>query len=78
MLRDKGFDVDTPEFAMTVFSVDKESLSVNGKPFEAHAIEYSGASPAGALRDDLWWSPGTDTWDVKPGTTTTWTSQVRS
>lgn len=46
-LRDKGFDVDTPEFAMTVFSVDKESLSVNGKPFEAHAIEYSGASPAG-------------------------------
>jgi len=45
-LRDKGFDVKTPEFTMGLFSVAKESLSVNGKPFEAHAIEYSGASPA--------------------------------
>ncbi|WP_333891159.1 M28 family peptidase [Mycolicibacterium gadium] len=45
-LRDKGFDVDTPEFTMGIFSVYEESLSVNGKPFEAHTIEYSGASPA--------------------------------
>jgi len=45
-LRDKGFDVETPEFSMPLFSVGKESLSVNGQPFEAHAIEYSGASPA--------------------------------
>jgi Zn-dependent M28 family amino/carboxypeptidase len=45
-LRDRGFDVQTPEFTMAVFSVDKESLSVNGRPVEAHAIGFSGASPA--------------------------------
>ena len=45
-LRDKGFDVQTPEFAMTLFSVGKESLSVNGQPVEAHVIDFSGASPA--------------------------------
>lgn len=45
-LRDKGFDVETPEFSMSMFSVGKESLSVNGKPFEARAIDFSGASPA--------------------------------
>ena len=46
MLRDKGFDVTTPEFTMGIFTVDKESLSVNGQPVEAHAIGFSGASPA--------------------------------
>lgn len=45
-LRDKGFDVDTPEFTMEIFSVGKASLSVDGQPSEAHVIEYSGASPA--------------------------------
>ena len=45
-LRDKGFDVQTPEFTMPIFSVGKESLSVNGKPVEAHVIDFSGASPA--------------------------------
>jgi Zn-dependent M28 family amino/carboxypeptidase len=45
-LRDKGFDVQTPEFTMGMFSVGKESLSVNGRPVEAHIIGYSGASPA--------------------------------
>ena len=46
LLRDKGFDVETPEFTMGVFTVDKEQLSVNGKPVEAHVIDFSGASPA--------------------------------
>lgn len=45
-LRDKGFDVETPEFEMTIFSVGKQSLSVNGRPFEAPAIDFSGGSPA--------------------------------
>jgi Zn-dependent M28 family amino/carboxypeptidase len=45
-LRDKGFDVQTPEFEMAIFSVGKQSLSVNGKPVEAHVIDFSGASPA--------------------------------
>ncbi len=45
-LRDKGFDVDTPEFAMALFSVGEESLSLNGQPVEAHVIDFSGPSPA--------------------------------
>ncbi|WP_137144217.1 M28 family peptidase [Mycolicibacterium sp. CR10] len=45
-LRDKGFDVETPEFTMGLFNVGNESLSVNGKPVEAHVIDFSGASPA--------------------------------
>lgn len=44
-LRDKGFDVETPEFTMGVFTVGKESLSVNGQPVEAHVIDFSGPSP---------------------------------
>ena len=31
---------------MGMFTVDKESLNVNGQPVEAHAIAFSGASPA--------------------------------
>lgn len=44
-LRDKGFDVETPEFTMGMFSVGKEQLTVNGEPVEAHVIDFSGASP---------------------------------
>ena len=58
-LRDKGFDVQTPEFTMGLFSVGKESLSVNGKPVEAHVIDFSGASPAMGATGRLSWSPGT-------------------
>jgi len=45
-LRDKGFDVETPEFTMEVFTVRDEALTVNGKPFEAHVVDYSGATTA--------------------------------
>lgn len=45
ILRDKGFDVQTPEFTMGVFTVGRETLAVNGTPIEAHAIDFSGASP---------------------------------
>jgi Zn-dependent M28 family amino/carboxypeptidase len=45
-LRDKGFDVQTPEFTMPIFSVGKESLSINGKPVETQVIDFSGASAA--------------------------------
>jgi hypothetical protein len=54
-LRDKGFDVATPEFTMGLFTVGKESLSVNGQPVEAHVNGFSGASPAeGPLADYAW------------------------
>ena len=46
LLRDKGFDVETPEFTMGVFNVADEQLNINGTPVEAHVIDFSGASPA--------------------------------
>ena len=45
-LRDKGFDVETPEFTMEVFSVRNEQLTVGGQPVEAHVVDYSDATPA--------------------------------
>ena len=47
-LEDKGFDVQTPEFNLGIFHVDAESLTVDGTPVPAQAVEYSGAtSPEG-------------------------------
>ena len=60
VLRDKGFDVETPEFTMGVFTVGKEQLSVNGKPVEAHVIDFSGASPAQGATGRLVAAPADD------------------
>ncbi|WP_445166771.1 M28 family peptidase [Mycolicibacterium sp. Dal123E01] len=57
-LRDKGFDVQTPEFTMGIFTVSKQSLSLNGQPVEAHAIGFSGASPAAGVTGRLVAVPG--------------------
>ena len=65
LLRDKGFDVQTPEFTMGVFTVGKEQLSVNGKPVEAHVIDFSGASPAQGATGRLVAAPA----DEDPGCT---------
>ena len=45
-LRDKGFDVTTPEFDLEVFRLTSESLTVAGKPVEASAVSYTKPSPA--------------------------------
>ena len=52
-LRRKGFDVTTPEFTMGVFEVQRESLRVRDRPVEAHAVDFSGNSPAGGVTGPL-------------------------
>jgi Zn-dependent M28 family amino/carboxypeptidase len=63
ILRDKGFDVQTPEFTMGVFTVGREQLSIDGKPVEAHVIDFSGASPAQGVTGRLVAAPA----DEDPG-----------
>jgi Zn-dependent M28 family amino/carboxypeptidase len=47
-LRDKGFDVQTPEFEFRHFEPGPLTLTVKGAPVEAKAMEYSiGTGPAG-------------------------------
>jgi Zn-dependent M28 family amino/carboxypeptidase len=60
-LKDKGFDVQTPDFEMGVFSVGAESLTVNGAPVAATAIDYSGAAPAPGVTGPLVVIPSDDT-----------------
>jgi Zn-dependent M28 family amino/carboxypeptidase len=57
----RGFDIQTPEFEMGVFHVDSEALSVNGAPLAAHAVEYSGASPAAGVTGPVVVAPDDDT-----------------
>ncbi len=44
-LRDKGFDVQTPQFEARVFHADPGSVTVADKKFEARALEFSLATP---------------------------------
>jgi Zn-dependent M28 family amino/carboxypeptidase len=44
-LRDKGFDVQTPQFEARVFHSDPGSVTVADKKFEARALEFSLATP---------------------------------
>ena len=47
-LRDKGFDVQTPEFEFPFFHGEKPSLTVGGQTVEADVMEYSkGTGPQG-------------------------------
>jgi Zn-dependent M28 family amino/carboxypeptidase len=44
-LRDKGFDVQTPEFQVTVFESEPGAVSMAGRDFTANALEYSQGTP---------------------------------
>ncbi len=44
-LRDKGFDVQTPQFEARIFHADPGSVTVADKKFEARALEFSLATP---------------------------------
>jgi Zn-dependent M28 family amino/carboxypeptidase len=44
-LRDKGFEVQTPQFDARVFHSDPGSVTVADKKFEARALEFSPATP---------------------------------
>ncbi len=59
-LRDKGFDVQTPEFDARVFHSDPGSVSVDGQTFEAHALEFSLATPLDGMRGPLVPAPQED------------------
>jgi Zn-dependent M28 family amino/carboxypeptidase len=41
LLRNKGFDVQTPGFQTRVFETEKPELTVGGTPIDARALEYS-------------------------------------
>src|SRR5271163_4917749 len=59
-LRAKGFDVQTPEFSARVFHADKPSVTVNGKTVDAHALDYSLATPSAGLTGPLVAAPARD------------------
>lgn len=47
-LRDKGFDVDTPEFEVRIPWADEPAVTVAGEPVEARPMEYTiSTEPAG-------------------------------
>ena len=45
VLRDKGFDVQTPEFEVRVFSAEKPVLTVADQRIEANVLKYSLGTP---------------------------------
>jgi Zn-dependent M28 family amino/carboxypeptidase len=53
VLRDSGFDVQTPEFSAKVFHAEKGSLTVGGKTLEARALDYSLPTPAEGVTGPL-------------------------
>ncbi|WP_137724047.1 M20/M25/M40 family metallo-hydrolase [Prescottella subtropica] len=48
-LEDAGFDVDTPEFAVDVFTVQAETLRVGGRDVPTTTLGYSPSTPPGGL-----------------------------
>ncbi|WP_343601212.1 M28 family metallopeptidase [Mycobacterium sp.] len=59
-LRDKGFDVQTPEFDARVFHADTGSVTVSGTTYEAYALEFSPATPPDGLSGPLVAAPADD------------------
>jgi Zn-dependent M28 family amino/carboxypeptidase len=52
-LRDKGFDVQTAPFDARVFHADPGSVTVGDQTFEAHAVEFSLATPLDGVHGPL-------------------------
>ncbi len=52
-LRDKGFDVQTAQFDARVFHADPGSVTIGGKTFEAHALDFSLATPLDGVSGPL-------------------------
>lgn len=53
VLRDSGFDVQTPEFDVGLFRLDSESLTVNGAAVPAQAVDFSGSSSSAGVSGSL-------------------------
>ena len=60
-LRDKGFDVQTPQFEFRKFDAGAVSLAVNGAAVAAHALQYSAATGSGGVTGPLVAAPAGDT-----------------
>ena len=60
-LRDKGFEVATPEFEVRVFRAEKPALTVAGNPVEAVALRYSAGTAAGGVGGPLVAAPADET-----------------
>ncbi|MBO0865545.1 MAG: M20/M25/M40 family metallo-hydrolase [Mycobacterium sp.] len=59
-LRDKGFDVQTPQFDARVFHSDPGSVTVGGKTIEAHALQFSIPTPPDGVSGPLVAAPAGD------------------
>ena len=56
-LRSSGFDVQTPEFSARVFHADKGAVILGGNTVDAHALEYSLATPPDGVTGPLVLAP---------------------
>lgn len=76
-LRDAGFDVQTPEFEVRVFSADKPTLSVGGKEVDVDALKYTLATPAEGSPRHSWSCRPVTRRGVFPPAMTAWRSRAR-
>lgn len=53
VLRDAGYDVQTPEVVIREFSAQEQQLTVDGGPVEVTALNYSPATPPGGVTGPL-------------------------
>ncbi len=60
-LRTKGFDVQTPEFDVKVFTADPGTLTIDGATFTTRALEYSLGTPPDGVSAPLVLAPVDDT-----------------
>lgn len=59
-LRDKGFEVQTPEFSARVFQAEKGSVSVGDHTIEARALQFSAGTPPDGVSGPLVAVPADD------------------
>lgn len=59
-LRDKGFEVQTPQFDAHVFHSDPGSVTVGAKTFEARALQFSLPAPPNGVSGPLVAAPAED------------------
>ena len=59
-LKEKGFDVSTPEFDVQKFDIASESLKAGDRTFELHTLSYSPATPPNGITSRLLPVPADD------------------
>jgi len=61
VLRDRGFEVQTPEFSVRVFKTEKPVLTVAGARVEADTLKYSVGTPPAGVSGPLVAAPAEET-----------------